>query len=466
MARISLPIHSYNLRSTPTSPSRLVNCFIEQLPPDAKGPAYLARVPGIKAWTDITDTFPSVGSIQSMFQGLGALWVVASESLYKITKDKVVTLIGSTPGNGNVDIDSNTTTITVVNEPFGYTYDGTTFAVISDTDFTGRGAGDVEFLDDYMLFREPDTGRFFGSDLASATAFNALNFATAEAAPDDLVGMKVDHRQLILFGEKTTELWENTGASGFPFQRSINGLVEQGCLNGRTIAKLDNSVYWLADDFTVRRLEGITPIRVSQHAVEEQFRTKQVSTAQAYTYRQNGHMFYVLGFSDGTFVYDVTTQLWHERETYNDDHWLATSHASAFDKELVGDAESGKIGELDVDTYADQGVTQLVSFTYQPIYAEQQRAFHDRLEIVFEPGVGLTTGQGSDPEVMMEYSDDGGLTYDFLPRKKPGKIGEYLDRVIWNALGSARQRVYRGSLSDPVKLSIADTLVEVRGGRL
>jgi hypothetical protein len=83
-----------------------------------------------------------------------------------------------------------------------------------------------------------------------------------------------------------------------------------------------------------------------------------------------------------------------------------------------------------------------------------------------ETGVGLVTGQGSDPELMMEFSDDGGLTWESLPNKKIGMMGEYLHRPFWNALGSARQRVYRGAISDPIRVTISDTTLEARGGRV
>jgi len=459
--RLPLPLHSYQLRSRTASPSRLVNCFVEQLPIGAKGPVYLGRVPGIKAWTTV-----GTGSIAGMHFALGKLWVVSGSKLYSVDQNKTVTEIGDIGSPGNIDMDSNASSVVVVNPPNGYYYDGSTFAQITDTDFTSRGAADVEFLDNYLLFREPDSGRFFGSDLGDETSYDALAFATAEASPDELVGMKVDHRQVLLFGENSVELWENTGASGFPFERSINGFLEMGCFNGRTIAKLDNSVFWLANDYTVRRLDGITPVRISTHAIEQAIGESTLSTAHAYTYAQDGHLFYVLSFSERTLVYDATTQLWHERETYGDTYWYAKHHASAFGLELVGDGTSNKLGPLDPETYADWSSTQRMEWTYQPVYADQQRAFHDRLEMVFEAGVGLTTGQGSDPEVMCDYSDDGGITWTSLPNRKLGKIGKYEHRVVWHSLGSARQRVYRGALSDPVKAVLVDTFVEVRGGRL
>lgn len=457
--QLSLPVESYQLRSRPASTARIMNCFPEALPEDAKTRVVVQRTPGIASWTTV-----GTGPIYGMHAALGLLFVVTGTKLYSVDSNKVATLLGDVGTATNIDIDSNTNSVVVVNQPSAYYWNGTAFGQITDVDFVG--AGDVEFLDNYLLFREPNSGRFFSADLGSATSFSALMYATAEAAADKLVGLKVDHRQALLFGETSVEIWENTGIAGFPFERSINGYVEMGCLNGRTIAKQDNSVFWVASDFTVRRLDGVTPIRVSHHALEQFLTSITISTLRAYTYSQDGHLFYVLTCSEGTWAYDITTQKWHERSTYGFDYWKAGFHAQAFDLNLVGDSTSNAIGYLDPETFTEFGGTQRMAWNYQPVYAEQKRAFHDRLEIVLEAGVGLTTGQGSDPEVMLDYSDDGGSTWNSLPNKKMGAIGLRRKRVIWNALGSAEQRVYRAAVSDPVRVSVTDTLLEVRGGRL
>jgi hypothetical protein len=416
----------------------------------------------VKGWTTV-----GVGAIAGMHVALGNLYVVAGSSLYKIDANKNATLLGSVGSPGNIDIDSNTDSVVVVNEPDAYYYDGTTFGQIADVDFTSRGAGDVEFLSNWLLFREPDSGRFFGADLGSATAFDALNFATAEGNPDELVGLKADHLQVVLFGSKTIEIWDNDPSAGdFPFARAVNGFIELGCLAGRSVAKLDNSIFWLASDFTVRRLDGITPVRVSTHAIEQRIVDSTISTTRACTYTQDGHLFYVLSFDEGTFVYDVTTGEWHERESYGFSTWNWSNAVEFNGQILVGDTTSNAIGQIDPHTYADLGATQRMEWTYQPVYAEQRRVFHDRLEMVFEAGVGLTSGQGSDPEVMLDYSDDGGQTWQSLPNRKLGQVGQYKNRVVWHALGSSEQRVYRASVSDPVSVTLTDTLLEARGGRL
>lgn len=469
MASILLPIHSYELRSTPASSARLVNCYIEQAPPDAKTPAILTRSNGIKSWTTV-----GTGPIRGMyaeFIGLTTgqfeyLYVVSGSELYYVDSDKTVTLIGNIGSPNRIDIDSNTSHVVVVNEPKAYHWDGTTFAQITDDDFITRGAGDVEFLDNFLLFREPDSGRFFGADLGSVTDFDALNFATAEAHPDNLKGMKAQHRQLINFGSKSGELWENTGATGFPFERIINGTFDRGCLNAATVATQDNSVYWVADDFTVRKLEGITPRRVSSHAVEQFLSSATSTSLEAFTYEQEGHFFYVLGSTEGTWAFDVITGEWAERESYGIGNWTPRYHAQFNGLELVGDSTSNKIGYLDPETYTDFGSTQRMEWTYQPVYAEQRRAFHKRLEVVLETGVGQTTGQGSDPKIMCQYSDDGGKTFKSLPDKSLGPLGERQVRAYWTGLGSSRQRVYKMAVSDPIAITVTDTQLEVDGGRL
>jgi hypothetical protein len=458
---LQLPVHSYRLRSLPASGARLVNCYAEPLPAGAKTPVLLTRAPGLSTWTTVGD-----GPIVAMHAALGLLFVVSGSKLYSVTSAGVATERGTIGTPDNVDIDSNGSSVVVVNEPNAYYWDGSTFGQITDTDFTSRGAGDVEFIDNYLLFREPDSGRFFGSDLASATSYDALNFATAEGFPDDLVGLKVDRRQVILLGSETTEIYDNTGRSGFPFERTIGGFMPTGCLNGRTVAANDQTVLWLANDKTVRALAGNTAVRVSTHAVEQFIATATVDEASAFAYSIDGHNFYVLSFPEGAWSYDSTTNEWHERQTYDRDDWVPSCSARAFGLDLLGSSVDNKIGSVSPTTYTEYGTTQRMEWTYQPIYAENRLAFHDRLEIVLETGVGLTSGQGSDPEIMLSYSDDGGITWTSLPNRKLGQIGEYRKRVVWHRLGAARQRVYRCAISDPVKVAVTDTQILVRGGRI
>jgi hypothetical protein len=462
MASLPLPVSSYRLRSTPASTARLVNVYPEALPPGAKSRLVLTRAPGVRPLATV-----GTGPIRGMHQAFDNLYVVSGTSLYKVDSDGTATSLGSIPGTGAVSMAHNTAAIVVVAQPNAYWSDGASGVTqITDADYTSRGAKYVKFCDNYMLFMEPNSGRFFGADLNSVTDFDSLNFATAEGNPDYLVGMEVDHRQVVLLGTVSGEIWENTGASGFPFERSINGFFERGCFNGDTIAKMDNSLFWVADNYTVCRLVGATPQRISTHAVEQFLSTVDVTTLRAFAYTQDGHSFYVLCCSTGCFVYDATSNEWAERATYPYDYFRWQYHAPAHGRQYVGDYYTGEVGYFDPTYYLDGTGIQRCEWQYQAVYSENKRALHRRLEIVPEVGVGLTTGQGSDPEIMLASSDDGGQTWTNHANKKLGAMGRYLDRVWWTGLGSARQRVYRAAVSDPVRLAITETTIEADGGRI
>lgn len=502
MASLRLPVQTYQHRSTPASPTRLLNCFAETLPDDARSPYILTKTPGAGYLTVVNSTAGD-GPIQGMHVAHGVIYVICGQKLYSLTGaiSATGTLLGSVPSaSGNYDMDSNETHLVVTTGGqqtyvYGDVTGSPTFAQISDADFLAYGDVDeVEFLDNFLLFSVADSETFFGADVGSATAFDALNFASAEGFPDKIKGLKSDHRQLLIFGEKTTEIWESVERSGFPFERVPNGFIQVGCAAGRTVSRLGSSVAWVADDFTVRVLEGVSATRISTHAIDQWLRSVTISSGRASSYQYEGHTFYVLSFDEGTRVFDLATGEWHERQSHDQENWrwgFACVHPTD-GSVIVGQTSivdpislfDGKIiAKLSPTVYADayaEGEYSLIrtEWVYQPVYSEGKTAFHHRLEMGFEVGVGLeeenegiidgatVIGGGTDPVVMLDYSDDGGVTWKSLPNKRLGSIGEYQKRVVWHALGSSKNRVYRGSVSDPVRVTLIDTQLEVTGGRL
>jgi hypothetical protein len=448
---IPLPISSYV--DIPSSTARLINCYIEQGSEQGKGPI-LQGSPGITS-----DSTLGTGTIRAMGIMRGERYTVSANKVYR-----GVSHVGTVTGTARPQLAGNGTELCVLIEPNAWIYDATanTFAQITDGDFTSRGASSVQFFDNYITFTEPDSGRWFSSDLAAATDYDALNFATAEGSPDDLVTHVVDHRQAFLMGVESCELWDNAGLSGFPFMRSGNGFVEIGCLVGKSAQKIDQSVIWIASDFTVRRLSGVTPVRVSTNAVERSIREWDLGSVYSFTLTWQGHLWYVLTSSTGTWVFDVTTQQWHERQSYGKKYWDISCAASLDGVTYVGSASTNRIGILD-DVFSEFGDVLRMVWAYQPVYREAERAVHSSLEIVTESGVGLSTGQGSDPKISLEKSDDGGKTYRFLPDRGLGAIGEYLSRARWHRLGHSRDRVYRASISDPVRRKVVDTQLHFAG---
>ena len=465
-----LPIASYRLPAPVASSSRLVNCFPEQAPPSsAKGqPALLRRAPGIRAWVEAGD-----GPIRGFTVMGSTLYALSGESLYPINTAGTVgsALTGSVPGSERVRLANNGSDIVIVRptDGAGYESDGSSVSQITDPTYVGWLAADVDFIDGYFVFRRPDSQMIFNSGL-NAVTFNALDFISAEGAPDNANGLIVDHREIFVTGERTSELLYNAAnASGSPFSRTPNGLLEIGSAAPYSLGKQDNGVFWLASDRTVRRLNGATPTRVSQHGVESVIqRMSTVSDCFALPYSQEGHLFIAFTFpmEGRTFVYDATVGEWHERESLGYNRWRANCITQFNGQWVVGDSESGKIGILDPDTHEEWGEPQRVEFTYQSVYAERRRASHHRFELVINAGSGITSGQGSNPLATLKISDDGGSTFRALPTRSLGAIGARDTRAVWHRLGSSRDRVYRVEITDPVPLFAVDTQLEVTGGRL
>lgn len=470
MAAIPLPIASYKLPSPQASSARLLNCFVEQTQPtNPKGPILLRRAPGISDFADV-----GTGPIRAATVMADVLYVVSGTEVYSIDSVGSGTLLtGSIPGSERLSIANNGADAVAVRPLLntGYSWDTGTVTQITDTVYTTDfgGAIAVAFVDGYLCFAAPGGQTVFNTGVFALT-FNALDFFQAEGESDFINGLIVDHRELIVPGTTSTEIWYNAqNLTGSPFSRSPNGLIELGVAAGLSLEKQDNSVFYLANDLSVRRLQGIRPLRVSQHGIEAQIQRLALNTdGFGMSYTQEGHLFYVLTFpSDGrTFVYDATTNEWHERESYGLNRWRPNWIIEAYGKQLACDSQSGKVGILDPDTHEEWGEPQRVELTFQSVYGEGQRATHQRFELEHNAGYGLTTGQGSSPLATLKMSDDGGETFRSMGLQSLGERGKYKTRTKWHRLGSSRDRVYQLEISDPIPLFVLNALLEAKGARL
>ena len=462
---------SYVARSVNAADNRLVNLFPEATADGGKTAGFFNRTPGLKFQQTI-----GTGPIRALWahQTNGSdFYVVSGTQFYKVTGlTATPTLLGTVTGTGPVSIADNGTQIFLACNPDGFIYNEVTnvFAKITDPDFPG--AVTVGYLDGYFVFNEPNSQKVWVTELLDGTSVDPLDFASAEGSPDGLVAINVDHREAWLFGTDSIEVWYDAGLADFPLTRIQGAFNEIGCVAAFSIAKLDNALFWLGTDARgqgiVYRANGYTGVRVSTHAIEYAIaQYGNLSDAVAYTYQQEGHAFYVLTFptGDATWVYDVSTQAWHERAGWNTSLGEFTRHRSNCQcnfggNTVVGDFENGNIYTLDLEVYSDNGGIQKWLRSWRALPTGQnnlKRTAQHSLQLDCESGTGLVTGQGSDPEIMLRFSDDGGHTWSNEHLSKMGKIGEYYRRVFWRRLGMTlklRDRVYEISQTDPVKAVI------------
>jgi hypothetical protein len=479
----------------------MVNLFPEIVPEAGKEPAFLNRAPGLNLLNTIG--FGPIRGLWAFSPQDGTGFVVSGTQLYKINNSYTATLIGTVLGVGPVSLADNGTQLFIAANGPSYIYNNTTnaFGQITDSDFPG--AVTVCYLDGYFVFNEPNSQRLWVTQLLDGTSIDPLDFASTEGSPDGLVAVASNFREVWAFGTNSIEVWYDSGASDFPLQRIQGAFNEIGCAAPFSVAKMDNGMFWLGRDRRgqgmVYRANGYTGVRISTHAVEWQIQQyDDLSDAIAYTYQQDGHSFYVLIFpsANTTWVYDAATQAWHERAGFVNGEF--TRHLSncqmAFNNQIVvGDFENGNIYAFDLEDFSDNGGIQRWLRSWRALPTGQnnlKRTAQHSLQLDIEAGVGLNgfvrseviylmteddnfliteddnfliadqeTGftQGSDPAVMLRWSDDGGHTWSNEHWSTIGKIGEYYRRVFWRRLGMTlklRDRVYELSGTDPVKISI------------
>lgn len=464
---------SFNGRSPSFDAQRTVNLYAETSESgSSRSPIALIGTPGLRLWTTLAGDGVR-GCIR--FSETVSIIIVGT-NVWKVTSGAVATLLGAVlPGDPVCSLASNGSLVMMVTgSTDGYFIDpvAETVTQITDPDFLGGVR--VDFLDGYFVWDIPDSQRFQITQLYG-TAIDALDYASAEGSPDGLVGLIVDHRELWLYGTNSTEVWFNAGGADFPLQRIQGAYLEVGCAAANSIAKMDNTVYWLATDDrgsgTIQRAAGYTPQRVSNHAVEFAISGYgDISDAVAYTYAQEGHSHYVISFpsAGATWCLDISTGLWHERPYRLSDGTL-TRHRSNCQmnfagETLVGDWETGDIYALDLDTYTDNGAAIERIRACPHIANDGNYTFFHSLELFMQTGVGLPSGQGENPQVMLSWSDDGGYSWSNELFATVGAIGERHTRVQWRRLGKSRDRVFKVAISDPIKVVFTGASLVARPG--
>ncbi|MGB1214611.1 MAG: hypothetical protein ACPG4X_14700 [Pikeienuella sp.] len=462
MAQVQFAVQAYEARALQIAAQRCVNYYAEAVPREGKSQIAVYNAPGIKSFSASL-----AGAVRGAEKMAGVPYFVAGNTFYSVASDGTATSLGTiNTAGGYVSMAVNRATqqqLCFVDGTDGWIYDTTNgLQRITDVDF--MPADTVAFQDGYFIFNRKGSSQWFLSAIDDGLSITATDFADAEGSPDEVVAVYSDHREVWVFGEETIEVYYNSGNNDFPFERISGTFIERGCAAAFSIADEDNTLFWLGDDKIVYRAQGYSPQRISTHAIENAIEGyPSVSDAYAFFVSIGGHKFYHLTFPSGqaTWVYDVATGLWHERESVTARYWRAIGYVQAYGKHLIGDAFVGQIGELDRDTFTEYGSVITGIITGPVSHADRKRINHRRLEIDIESGVGDSNGAASDPQMWLDYSDDGGRTWSAQqPVRSMGKIGEYLTRLRWLRMGQSRNRVYRLTVADAVKRSIIGTYID------
>jgi hypothetical protein len=463
---------SYTLRSVSVDAQKSLNLYAEL---NEKGTGKNREIAALIGTPGLVRIATLAGPGRGLYTaGNGRLFAVSGSKFYEITLTAAVEYGTLGTFTGQVCMSDNGIDLLLVDGLKGYTFrfSTNTFAEITDPDFPVASA--CAFVDQYLIVNEVGTRKFWISDLTDATSWNGLDFATKEGATDDLLTLLVDHREVWLLGRTSSEVYFNSGALDFPFER--REFLEQGIAAANTAQKLDNSIFCVSRDLDgqniVNRALGYQWKRVSTHAVENAIAGYgDISTATAYTYQGKGHAFYVVNFPNAntTWALDVSTGLWHERDYTKSDgtrtRHRAQNHAFAGGRHIVDDFENGNLYQLDDSTYTDDGATITRQRRSPHLSNNGSRFTMHAFQLDMETGMGLASGQGSDPQAMLRISRDGGHSWGNEHWASVGKQGEFLHRALWRRLGQGRDFVFEVTITDPIPVTMISALLDAEGLR-
>lgn len=486
--RVELPNFcggSYPERATAFNLERSINLYPVLGNASSKSQLMLASTPGLELIKNISSS-----PIRGIHQTDTFWYIVTNDEVWQL--DQSLTFIQATGNLNTVGglvsmAHNNNGQLAIVDNQNLYicttgtiTPALTTITNFADTPFgTLPKPSSICFLNQFFIFSVLDSQEFHWSNLNDGTLWNTLDFDEAANSPDSLVACAASNGYLYLFGTDNTEVWSNnptqitegTTVISFPFNFT-GTIIPFGLAGSSSFGQINNGLAWLTSTTSTSPhiifTQGAQEQLISTPAIEQLIGSYgNYSNAFAMVSHQLGQETFILSFpnNNNTICYDFQTKLFHERQSYNEQVWLPSAIASfGINVEIAGDSITGNIYYLDSNTYSDNG-NPIIRTRICPHFADtDQFNYVYSLLVEFQPGVGLSIGQGSDPLASVECSTDYGNTWDFKRVQTMGKLGEYRHRVKWNRFGRGRDFVFRLIISDPVKVCIIKAVAEIEQG--
>lgn len=481
---------AYQMESLPISAQRCVNWYIEgQEDPGASSPAVLQPTPGYKEIFEIDDPELPEGSfcrgIYRTSKGLGSLpnpsgsvIVVMGPGIYWIKDDYSWQKLGI--------ISNLVSRVSICDDGFGVVFaDGAQLyrldiqtVGLSNTAFGLTSPTDVVFFGGYTIAIGRRAGIpqnvFFWSGLYDNSSWDPLDYASAEMSADPVTGIQVSSSGLYLFGPNSYEVWNITGDSKFPLQKSYSTVGAVGLFAPRSLTRQGTGLFFLGTmdqgNASAYMTQGVEAVRISTLALEQEWNNYDISDCTTWTYGQSGHEFVVFNFdaANKTYVYDVGQKAWHERASRqgNTDtlfRWEPNYCIQISDTTIVGDRNTAKFYELSPKYSTENGRTILRIRTTAHINSEQEPIRIVAVRFDMETGRGITNEDPArytqPPTVMFRYSQDRGFTWSSELRQTFGRTGDYLRTVEYTRLGVARNFTVEFKIADPCRTTILGAYV-------
>lgn len=423
MAKVKLATSHGKGRSFVGGGSEVINAYAQKAADGAKEPAWMIGCPGSAVFATFDTATEAVIQTIAAFDRIMAF---TTGGIYMVDETGGTTRIGD-PIPGPISAAFNGSVVVAVNGATGIVADQNSVQAIADPDFLP--ASTVAFIGGFFVFTATDTGEYFISEVYS-TNFDALDFATAESQPDDVVAVVALRREIWLLGTNSVEVHSLTSAL-FPFTPVLGVSITYGCVARMSAVQVDQSVCWLSPDGIVYQSNGYSAARISTHEIEEELELVRAdwSDARAWTYIETGHQFYLLTVGEETFAFDMATRAWHKRESVGFTRHYAMSCSTAFGKVVVGD-QRGRLLHLSKEHLADPDGDVVVTIGSVP-YSQARYFTASEWQVECEVGAGA--------EATLEYSHDtDGKVWSNRLTISLGALGKHDALARWTRLGRTK----------------------------
>ena len=484
--RIDLPFTNgfYQSRSLPLSAQRCVNWYTNVSETQTLSRENLFGTPGIRLIDAGQMLEPNRGShVMSEVP-----FFVNGNTLYRLNRAVnpdlsetfAIDSLGTIEGSGRVSMADNGLQLCIVvpgGKAYIFTQDPDSLVEITDVDFAGP-AQTVVFIDGYFVFNKTDSNIIFHSELRDGLNYNALDFAEAEADPDNTVALHVHRSTLYVLGKETIEPYSNVGGTEFAFAPIRGGVLNKGLRStfgvhefNQTFAFIgsgsnEGEAIWMFQGGGLTKISTIPVDEMLQNATPEQ-----LDESFVFYHSLNGAYFLGVTFGAETLVFDSTAtrlggrMMWHERSSRVDSEdvqWRVSSLVNAYNRTLCGDLVDGRIGELSDDIYTEYGNVVIRLVAGQPFENTGVSMNVAQIEATFDAGNGTPT---NDPLIGLDWSDNGGRTFCDKLFRGSGLLGQYQRRTIWRRLGRfPKSRVLRFHYSEDADPSFIKLEANVKGG--
>jgi hypothetical protein len=342
------------------------------------------------------------------------------------------------------------------------------FGQITDPAFLG--ASRIAFIEGWLIFNQPGSRTFYtNAPVPYSLTFAGAFYALKDSSTDNLVTLFENNRELWLIGERTSEVWYNAGGVNFAFSR-LPGIGPQiGCSAQHSIFRLGTDLAWMAQNEQgqnmIVKTNQYSYERISNHAIETALTSyPQISDCLGDCYEEIGHVmgFFTFPTADTTWVYDLSTEMWWQRLSWNSNTGTYHRHignvfVNFANLRLWGDYQTGQLYQQSRSFYTDNGAVLRAQRRTPHVWSREnrKRIFYSNLQVEFTPGVGLQSGQGSNPQAMIRWSDDGAATWDNEIWAPIGLAGVTKNRAMVFQIGmDSRNRTFEVNFSDPVPRDI------------